>query len=89
MDENYKHSLYARRSSLAMVGNHVDAQSGKGTAVYSGFGAGVDSCRVTCIRSNSLSKAEVDANSVMPLLKNAFERQDCREVGSDDGRYAT
>jgi len=37
------HSLYARRSALDLVGNHIDTQSGKWTAVDSGIGAGVDS----------------------------------------------
>lgn len=37
------HSLYAKRSSIDLVGNHIDTSTGKWTAVDSGIGAGVDS----------------------------------------------
>ncbi|CAL8104104.1 unnamed protein product [Orchesella dallaii] len=37
------HSLYAKRSSIDLFGNHIDTSSGKWTAVDSGIGAGVDS----------------------------------------------
>jgi len=36
-------SLYSKRSSLDLVGNHIDTLTGKWTAVDSGIGAGVDS----------------------------------------------
>jgi mannosidase alpha-like ER degradation enhancer 2 len=37
------HSLYSKRSKLDLVGNHIDTETGKWTAVDSGIGAGVDS----------------------------------------------
>lgn len=37
------HSLYSKRSSIDLFGNHIDTSTGKWTAVDSGIGAGVDS----------------------------------------------
>lgn len=40
---NAFHSLWNRRSSIGLFGNHIDVQSGRWTALDSGIGAGVDS----------------------------------------------
>uniref|UniRef100_A0A1B0GAD5 alpha-1,2-Mannosidase n=1 Tax=Glossina morsitans morsitans TaxID=37546 RepID=A0A1B0GAD5_GLOMM len=40
---NALYSLWKRRSSVGLFGNHIDVQTGRWTAVDSGIGAGVDS----------------------------------------------
>uniref|UniRef100_A0A1A9WGD0 alpha-1,2-Mannosidase n=1 Tax=Glossina brevipalpis TaxID=37001 RepID=A0A1A9WGD0_9MUSC len=40
---NALHSLWKRRSSVGLLGNHIDVQTGRWTAVDSGIGTGVDS----------------------------------------------
>lgn len=40
---NALHALYHHRSSIGLVGNHIDVQTGRWTAQDAGIGAGVDS----------------------------------------------
>ena len=37
------HAIWAHRSQIGLVGNHIDVLKGKWTAIEAGIGAGVDS----------------------------------------------
>ncbi|GAB6019210.1 ER degradation-enhancing alpha-mannosidase-like protein 1 [Chamberlinius hualienensis] len=72
------HSLWNARSSIDLVGNHIDVQTGKWTAVDSGIGAGVDSYYEYLVKGSVLQKPE------LMLMFNAYRAAISRYVEHDD-----
>ena len=60
------HALWQHRSTIGLVGNHIDVVKGKWTAIEAGIGAGVDSYYEYLVKGATLLQR--------PELMNMFNR---------------